>query len=56
MVDKATIRIGFTVYVVDCIECAFETFVNSDSVTFCFVTFIIPNDCSIHLCFLVDVG
>ena len=56
VVDKATIGIRFAVDVVDCVQSALESFVDSDAIALCLVGTVVAHYCSVHLGFLVDVS
>lgn len=56
VVDKATIGIGFAVDVVDRVQSALESFVDSDTIALCLVGTIVAHYCSVHLGFFVDIG
>ena len=55
VVYKPTIGVRFAVNVINCMKSVLESFVDSNSVTFCFCCFVVWNYCFVHFGFLVYV-
>lgn len=56
MVNKPSVRVWLAVYVVYRVQSIFEAFVNSYSVTFCFICLIVGSYRLVHLGLLVYVS